>query len=295
MGPFAAPAVVWSRIVKVTWGDTSQMLTPPFGLPETTTEGWAGSMVTFVIKDMRSTPDGSRGVANLLQQWFELAPPATFEGPWADQLLEDAPALNGLLLTVFDGPRIGIFTEPAWLAQHSSISRRGVVVRRALFGQEVPTPPAGALQMLPPDGTLPDREALEQAIANPVCSTCHQIMDPAGWALGHFDAQGAYRELDHGKPVDVAGTMRLFRGDLSLSFDGIKDLDSQLVSSCTANTGFADAFLRMALTVNGARPEAQTDLVQVSSDRVRQAFINGGRTYEALVKAYIQSPAGLYP
>jgi hypothetical protein len=35
--------------------------------------------------------------------------------------------------------------------------------------------------------------------------------------------------------------------------------------------------------------------MDANAQRMRQAFLNGGRSYEALVKAYIQSPAGLYP
>jgi hypothetical protein len=45
----------------------------------------------------------------------------------------------------------------------------------------------------------------------------------------------------------------------------------------------------------GVPLQTQADFMDANAQRMRQAFLNGGRSYEALVKAYIQSPAGLYP
>jgi Protein of unknown function (DUF1588) len=294
-GQFAEPAVVWNRISMLAWGEPMGPM--PFALPATTTYDWAGNMVTFALLDVKNTTDGSRGLETILRQWFELAPDATFQGPWADALLADEPALDVLLLTqFFQAERLGIFSEPSWLAQHSSISTRGAVIQSALLGQPVPSPPAGSLpMMLMPGQNVSDREALAAATANPVCSSCHQLCDPPGVALGHFDAKGAFRELDHDQPIDAASSLLLANGGLSVAFDGLQDFNHKLADSCAANKGFADAFLRLALAINGGPSAAQENLVDASAQRVRQAFVNGGRSYEALVKAYIQSPAGLYP
>ena len=45
-------------------------------------------------------------------------------------------------------------------------------------------------------GTL--RQQMEQHRANPVCASCHQRMDPIGFAFENFDAVGAWREKDAG-------------------------------------------------------------------------------------------------
>ena len=47
-------------------------------------------------------------------------------------------------------------------------------------------------------GTL--RQQMEQHRANPVCASCHQRMDPIGFAFENFDAVGAWRDKDGRRP-----------------------------------------------------------------------------------------------
>jgi hypothetical protein len=50
------------------------------------------------------------------------------------------------------------------------------------------------------------RERLAQHRKQPVCASCHAVIDPAGFALEGFDAIGGYRTVDEsGKPVDAVG------------------------------------------------------------------------------------------
>jgi hypothetical protein len=292
-GPFAEPAVVWNRISMLTWGEPTGPM--PFPLPATTTYDWAGNMVTFALLDVKNTTNGSRGLESVLRQWLGLAPQAPLKGPWADELLNDVPALQVLLLTPFFEPeRLGIFTEPSWLAQHPSISSRGNGMYGALLFP-VPTPPEGVQKMLMPEPNRSERQTLAAAIENPACVGCHDLVDPPGFALGHFDAKGSYRALDGGQPIDTKGSLLLASSGLKLQFDGVQDLNRQLAGSCAVNTGFADAFVRLAFAINDVPEQKQQDFIDADPQRVRQAFLNGGRTYEALVKGYIQSPAGLYP
>ena len=58
-------------------------------------------------------------------------------------------------------------------------------------------------------GTLPPtiRERLAQHRTNPVCNSCHSVIDPPGFALENFDVIGGWRTIDEsGKPVDAVGT-----------------------------------------------------------------------------------------
>ena len=48
---------------------------------------------------------------------------------------------------------------------------------------------------------------MEQHRANPVCASCHRVMDPLGFALENFDAVGAWRTKDGGQPIDVSGQL----------------------------------------------------------------------------------------
>jgi hypothetical protein len=47
------------------------------------------------------------------------------------------------------------------------------------------------------------REKMEAHRANPVCASCHKIMDPIGLTLENFDAVGAWRSEDGGSPIDA--------------------------------------------------------------------------------------------
>ena len=51
------------------------------------------------------------------------------------------------------------------------------------------------------------RERLERHREDPLCASCHTLMDPLGFALEEFDAVGAWRDTDEtGGPVDNLGT-----------------------------------------------------------------------------------------
>jgi hypothetical protein len=51
------------------------------------------------------------------------------------------------------------------------------------------------------------REFLAMHRENPTCAACHNTMDPIGLALENYDAVGAWRETDHGKPIDTSGVL----------------------------------------------------------------------------------------
>jgi hypothetical protein len=51
---------------------------------------------------------------------------------------------------------------------------------------------------------------MEEHRSNPYCASCHQIMDPIGFALENFDAVGAWRTREggtHGTLIDASGQM----------------------------------------------------------------------------------------
>jgi hypothetical protein len=52
------------------------------------------------------------------------------------------------------------------------------------------------------------RAQLELHRNNPVCASCHRVIDPAGFALENFDSVGQWRDAGpDGAPLDVAGTL----------------------------------------------------------------------------------------
>ena len=64
------------------------------------------------------------------------------------------------------------------------------------------------------------RERLTAHRANPACAGCHQLMDPVGFALEHYDAVGRWREVEGGTPIDASAT--LFDGTPINGVDGLQ-------------------------------------------------------------------------
>ena len=112
--------------------------------------------------------------------------------------------------------RGGLLGNGALLATTSYPDRTSPVLRGKwlldnIFGVSVPGPPPGVDTSFPEvkPGAVPPtiRERLAQHRGNPVCSTCHSVIDPPGFALENFDAIGGWRTVDEsGRPVDATGT-----------------------------------------------------------------------------------------
>ena len=49
------------------------------------------------------------------------------------------------------------------------------------------------------------RQRLEAHRANPVCASCHKVMDPIGLSLENFDHVGKWRTEDGKTPIDAIG------------------------------------------------------------------------------------------
>ena len=103
-----------------------------------------------------------------------------------------------------------ILTATAYPTRTSPVLR-GKWVLENLLGAPPPLPPPNvpALEGTTGDGkTLSMREAMEQHRANPVCASCHRVMDPPGFALKQFDAVGRFRtRSESNMPIDASGML----------------------------------------------------------------------------------------
>ena len=87
---------------------------------------------------------------------------------------------------------------------------RGKWVLENILGTPPPPPPADvpALEATTTGKQFTMREAMEQHRANPVCASCHRLMDPPGLSLEPFDAIGRWRTPSETKmAMDVTGTL----------------------------------------------------------------------------------------
>lgn len=92
-------------------------------------------------------------------------------------------------------------------ANRTSPVLRGHWVLGNLLGTPTPPPPANvpALKDNTVSAMLSGRERLAEHRANAACASCHNLMDPVGFAFENFDAVGRWRTLEEGKPVDASG------------------------------------------------------------------------------------------
>jgi mono/diheme cytochrome c family protein len=108
-------------------------------------------------------------------------------------------------------------------ANRTSPVLRGKWVLENILGAPPPPPP----ENVPPlderrtEGKAPSmRERMLQHRVNPACASCHQLMDPIGLSMEHFDAIGRWRtRSEAGTPIDAAGGL-----PGGSSFDGVAGL-----------------------------------------------------------------------
>jgi hypothetical protein len=118
--------------------------------------------------------------------------------------------------------RVGLTDEARWgllgkggiLLVTSHADRTSPVVRGKwildnLIGSPPPPPPPDVPALPEPAGAelLTMRARMEQHRANPACAGCHKVMDPLGLAMENFDAVGAWRSREAGRPIDASGEL----------------------------------------------------------------------------------------
>jgi hypothetical protein len=131
---------------------------------------------------------------------------------------------------VTDPNRRGILGQASILTVTSQSNRtspvtRGKWIMENLLGAPPPAPPANvpALDATKLEGTL--RQRMEQHRKNPVCASCHGVMDPLGFSLENFDPLGQWRTRDAGFPVDAGGAM-----PDGAKFEGVAGLRAALLA-----------------------------------------------------------------
>jgi hypothetical protein len=111
-----------------------------------------------------------------------------------------------------DSHRGGLLRQGSILTVSSYATRTSPVIRgkwvlENLLGSPPPPPPDNvpALKDNTVSSLLSVRERLAEHRANAACASCHNLMDPVGFALENFDAVGRWRTLEEGQPIDAAG------------------------------------------------------------------------------------------
>jgi hypothetical protein len=106
-------------------------------------------------------------------------------------------------------PRGGVMTQAAVLKVTANGTTTSPVIRghwitERILGIETPPPPP-TVKAVEPDirGAVTIRQQLEKHRADRTCATCHNVIDPSGFALESFDVMGAYRQRYRAVSDDV--------------------------------------------------------------------------------------------
>ncbi|MCW5980372.1 MAG: DUF1592 domain-containing protein [Bryobacteraceae bacterium] len=129
-------------------------------------------------------------------------------------------------------PRGGLLGMAAVLAVSSYPHRtspvlRGKWVMEAILGTPPPPPPPDVPELKEEhEGETPRtlRERLTEHRKNPVCASCHDRIDPLGFALENYNVLGQWRWEEAGKPIDAAGEL-----PGGVRFDGPDQLKTALL------------------------------------------------------------------
>ena len=164
---------------------------------------------------------------------------------------------------------------------------RGKWLLDNILGADPPPPPANvdtSLDQGPEAEALGIRERLERHRADPLCASCHTLMDPLGFALEEFDAVGAWRDTDEtGGPVDNLGTW-----PSGVELNGVSSLRALLLD-------YDDQFVRTVteklMSYALGRPLEYFD--QPTVRQIVRDAEDGGYRWSSIVLGIVKSPAFL--
>jgi len=115
-----------------------------------------------------------------------------------------------------------ILTVTSYATRTSPVIRGNWVLENIMgTPAKPPLPDIPSLDENKVNASLPMRQRLEQHRANPACASCHNLMDPPGFALENFDAIGRWREYEFGQPVDASGGLP--DGNVFVGIENLED------------------------------------------------------------------------
>lgn len=233
-----------------------------------------------------------------------------FEGPgtWPDALTAEYSFMNQALAEYYGiagvtgeefqkvqldtTQRLGLLTHAGMVAGTIHSNETNPVVRGSFIVQKlmcniIPLPTGDVLaEVKPPDpeSGATARERFSQHSEDPVCSSCHMLMDPVGLALENYDPVGLWRDQENGVTIDASGSVPGVPGTVG----GPVELVRKIAESPDTHACFAKNWMNYAYgrTLNG-----DDDCV---SDAIQTGFTESGYDIRELLLAITQSDAFLY-
>ncbi|MBK9035700.1 MAG: DUF1592 domain-containing protein [Myxococcales bacterium] len=189
-------------------------------------------------------------------------------------------------VSLADSPRRGFLMQGSFLRVTSRPKRTSPVLRGKWILDNLlctpPRPPPPGVEGLPDGMTATGsiRDRLEAHVSNPICASCHRVMDPLGFGLDNFDAIGRYRTMDAGYPIDASGAL----ADGEAFTDG-----RELAQLLAANPAVYRCMVEKLYTYTGRSPFRIEATEQI--DALTQRFIDHGYILGDLIIDLVTSPS----
>lgn len=188
--------------------------------------------------------------------------------------------------------RLGLLTQAGMVAGtiHSNTTNpvvRGSFIVQKIMCNRIPLPTGDLLkQVKPPDpySGATARERFSKHSEDPVCASCHKLMDPVGLALENFDPVGLWRDQENDVEIDASGSLP----GIEASFDGPVELARVIAAAPATHECFAVNWSNFAL----GRTLDAGDVC--TKDRVIDDFVASGSNVRELLLSITQSDAFLY-
>ena len=203
-----------------------------------------------VTPDLRLFPDFDDNLRRAFRQETEMFIESVLREDRSvlDLLKSDYTYLNGRLAHHYDIPGVfgsrfrrvtldpthkrggllrhgSILTVTSYATRTSPVIRGNWVLNNIIGTPPKPPPPnVPALEDNKVDASLPIRERLAEHRKNPACASCHDPMDPVGFALENYDAVGRWRKYENGRTIDASGGL-----PDGQRFDGVEKMETGLL------------------------------------------------------------------
>jgi hypothetical protein len=177
-----------------------------------------------------------------------------------------------------DPQRLGLLTQGGLMtgsvpSNLTNPALRGAFVMRKLMCRDIETltDPVILAQVNPASATgVTARERFTNLTSPPICLSCHQYLNPPGFALENFDAVGLYRATENGETIDANVTIPGLPGTVN----GGVDLARKLADSTETQACFAKHWMEFAYGRGLAADGADACLREAVSNAFQQAGYN---------------------
>jgi cellulase/cellobiase CelA1 len=127
------------------------------------------------------------------------------------------------------------------------------------------------------------RERYEVHSVEPACAGCHDLIDPLGFGLEHYDGIGRWRDLDGPHEIDASGVITgLANGDVS--FNGAQDMSEKLAEQQEVS----QCYMQQWYTYGFGEGDRENSSISCGIEEAFEYYMNLGENLQSPIIALTQ-------